>query len=444
MKYTSFYFSICATALVVPFLVYASVVSGTIDVSSKYAWSENAGWINFGAPGGTVTVTDTILTGELWSDTYGWIHLAPALGGVTNTAEGVLGGSAWNSSLGWIDFSGVSIDSSGRFHGTASGVLSGTITFDCTHCAVQTDWRPALTRISAVTLPLNVQGNGPPQSGKSEGKTIDIPFAETSYENLSAPSGIENVQNGGAIGRSGSMAAAAGALFDIALSGEGLTSSAAPGDSVAFSVKLVNFGSQKRVDVTVSYRILDGAGRQVYAEQETVAVDTTASFVKRLPVPKDAAKGQYAVESSLSYVGQTAPAVSRFTFDVVPRTSGSPAPVPSVAWMILAAGSLGALGFGILVFRQRHGRFVAFDYSGKPKELRVYYEIISDSIGQMRLHSGDAALEIAGGIPDLRIDPDTGEVLSIGKNPSKILERLVLRYETLLGRGTPLIPRVIS
>ena len=38
--------------------VFASAANGVIDGTNKYAWSENAGWINFGTTQGNVIVTD--------------------------------------------------------------------------------------------------------------------------------------------------------------------------------------------------------------------------------------------------------------------------------------------------------------------------------------------------------------------------------------------------
>ena len=56
-----------------------------IDANNKYAWSSNAGWINFNPTNGNVDVTDTAITGQAWSDNYGWINLQPTTSGVVNT-----------------------------------------------------------------------------------------------------------------------------------------------------------------------------------------------------------------------------------------------------------------------------------------------------------------------------------------------------------------------
>jgi hypothetical protein len=122
-----------------------AVSAGTISSTYKFAWSNNSGYVNFE----DTIVNDSSLTGYAWSALNGWIKMNPALGGVHNNGNGVLSGFAWGEGLGWIDFSNVRINSAGRFSGTATGTLIGTLTFDCpNYCNVQTDWRPASQVVS--------------------------------------------------------------------------------------------------------------------------------------------------------------------------------------------------------------------------------------------------------------------------------------------------------
>jgi hypothetical protein len=127
------------------FLPLSYVSAGTVLSSYNYAWSNNAGYINFE----NVTVSDSALSGYAWSANNGWIKFDPAQGGVLNDGTGNLSGSAWGESLGWIDFDGVSINgSTGIFSGTATGELVGTINFDCpNYCDVRTDWQQATTPV---------------------------------------------------------------------------------------------------------------------------------------------------------------------------------------------------------------------------------------------------------------------------------------------------------
>jgi hypothetical protein len=127
------------------FSIVSPVSAGTILSSYKYAWSNNIGYINFE----NVIVSDSTLSGYAWSKNSGWIKFNPAQGGVLND-NGDLSGYAWGEQLGWINFDNVSIDTStGKFSGTATGTLIGTLTFDCpNYCDVRTDWRPVCPTVT--------------------------------------------------------------------------------------------------------------------------------------------------------------------------------------------------------------------------------------------------------------------------------------------------------
>ncbi len=153
--------------------VFASTSDGTIDSVSKYAWADSGGWVNFGNSQGNVHVTDTAITGNAWVDNYGWIKLDATQSGVTNDGEGNLAGSAWGANMGWVDFENVTINSSGQFTGTASTDSIGEINFDCAHCQVITDWRPASVRNVSVT-PGPSGGYSSSSSSSSTDSTIGI------------------------------------------------------------------------------------------------------------------------------------------------------------------------------------------------------------------------------------------------------------------------------
>ncbi|MDO8592690.1 MAG: carboxypeptidase regulatory-like domain-containing protein [bacterium] len=137
---------ICILAALAPAgFVLASVTDGTIDASNKYAWSENAGWIDFAPANGGVRVTDSGLSGYAFGENIGWINL----GSITNDGNGNLTGYAWSENAGWIDFAppaaGVIINSAGQFTGRAYGENIGWLNFDSDY-KVQTDWRPRSAR----------------------------------------------------------------------------------------------------------------------------------------------------------------------------------------------------------------------------------------------------------------------------------------------------------
>jgi hypothetical protein len=163
---------------------FASATDGTIDpnnVGNQYAWSENAGWINFGTGvgAGDIHVTALGITGHAWSDNYGWINMAPTGSGLTFSAPGDLTGSAWGESTGYIDFDGVSIDDLGFFMGTATGTITGTINFDCATCVVETDFRPNGTGGSSrrITEEIALQASG--GGGGGGGGSVSSTESET-------------------------------------------------------------------------------------------------------------------------------------------------------------------------------------------------------------------------------------------------------------------------
>lgn len=142
----------------------AHAATGTIDSVNKYAWGSVGGWTNFASTNGNITVTNTALTGYAWSANDGWLSLAPTNGGVYNDGAGTLSGFAWDESNGWINFQGVTIDSSGVFHGEAIGVAASgannVINFDCTNCKVVTTWRPTSSTSSGSPSGVHGQGSG--------------------------------------------------------------------------------------------------------------------------------------------------------------------------------------------------------------------------------------------------------------------------------------------
>lgn len=177
-------FFVATTLLFVPFVLFASETEGTIDATNKYAWSENIGWINFGADESNVLITDSTLTGFAWSENVGWIRLDPPESGVINDGEGDLSGSAWGEGTGYIDFDGVSIDESGIFSGFASSSVTGRISFNCSNTSscsssdfkVSTDWRPESVRESTTSVSTEEEviasGGGSSSSGTTTLETF--------------------------------------------------------------------------------------------------------------------------------------------------------------------------------------------------------------------------------------------------------------------------------
>jgi len=132
------------------FSVAQAAANSNVDPEAKWAWSTNAGWINFNPPNGGVTVCDDHLAGYAWGENVGWIRLGAHTGcdahtygntsavdyGVNRDEDGNLSGYAWGTNVGWINFDphgdeGVSIDPiTGDFSGYAWGENIGWINFN--------------------------------------------------------------------------------------------------------------------------------------------------------------------------------------------------------------------------------------------------------------------------------------------------------------------------
>ncbi len=126
----------------------APAAVSNIDVEDKYAWSENAGWVNFRPTDGGARVYGDHLEGFVWAENLGWIQLGSHDGGgphtyanttaddwgVNHDGDGGLSGYAWSEVAGWINFSpadgGVTVDlTTGRFDGYAWSENLGWVYF---------------------------------------------------------------------------------------------------------------------------------------------------------------------------------------------------------------------------------------------------------------------------------------------------------------------------
>ena len=88
----------------------------------------------------------------------------------------------------------------------------------------------------------------------------------------------------------------------------------------------------------------------------------------------------------------------------------------------------------ILIEHRRVTRLTPFDYSDIPRDRRTFYEILSDTIMQMRRRVGDYALLIASRVDGLTIDVETGRVLALKGHPAQIIAHLVSDYGDFLGK----------
>jgi hypothetical protein len=131
----------------------------TISASEKYAYSANAGWLDFrpSLPDG-VRVFDTALSGYSYAANFGWIHFGdgtPTNGhiygnssstdyGVNVSPSGELSGYAYAANIGWITFEQThgqpKLDlRTGKFSGSAYSANIGWIALDTDFTDLTTD-----------------------------------------------------------------------------------------------------------------------------------------------------------------------------------------------------------------------------------------------------------------------------------------------------------------
>ncbi len=228
---------------------------------------------------------------------------------------------------------------------------------------------------------------------------------------------------------------------EVKTSGEGLVSRVAPGEILPISVKLINFGGGRRVDVTIDYQILDSNNVVVLTESETVAVETTASFVKNIQIPYDLPPGRYTAASDIIYEGQEVPATSEFQFTVERKIAGIFVSQLIIYGIITILVGIVFAVVSRLIIKRRRSRYTPQEYLDVPKQDRLFYEIISDIIMQMRCQIGDKALEMAGNIDGLVINKESGRVLKINKDPTELVTLLFIQYQKQTGKKMKFLPR---
>ncbi len=214
----------------------------------------------------------------------------------------------------------------------------------------------------------------------------------------------------------------------------GIVEKVAAGELLPVSVKLSNFGGGKSVDVLIQYEIFSDKGEKIYSTNETVAVETTANFVKIIQIPYGTAPGTYTAKTSIIYDGQLVPATTQFNFKVERKILG----LFESAFFLYGGITIFVSIFMVLFVHllTRHNRKVRsspIDYFDIPRNERTFYEILSDVIMEMRERVGDKAIDIAAGVEGLKIDKKSGRVLSLSRDPAKIISDLVSAYEKLLG-----------
>ncbi|HLD97807.1 MAG TPA: hypothetical protein VI815_00615 [Candidatus Nanoarchaeia archaeon] len=102
-------------------------------------------------------------------------------------------------------------------------------------------------------------------------------------------------------------------LFDVKIEIPKKFISVEPGDEVLATIKIFNLGEISKVDAKINYFIKDSEGRIIVSDEETIAVETQASFVKELKLPEDINLGDYIFEIETTYNNEIAGASTWFS-----------------------------------------------------------------------------------------------------------------------------------
>lgn len=101
-------------------------------------------------------------------------------------------------------------------------------------------------------------------------------------------------------------------LLDIKV--EPITKEVIAGDTFKYQVTLYNLGLTKRVDVFINYTIKSVDTDKIIAvNHETMAVDTSLSFMRSIDIPEKTEPGLYTIEADAWYENSTAISIASFS-----------------------------------------------------------------------------------------------------------------------------------
>lgn len=107
-------------------------------------------------------------------------------------------------------------------------------------------------------------------------------------------------------------------LFDVSLRIPEKYQYVSPGEDVSAEISLYNLAGTGKVDVFVEYAILNRNGEEILREQETIAVETSTSFVRSFKLPEGTGSGKYFLYVKTTYNGLVASASSQFNVGLIP------------------------------------------------------------------------------------------------------------------------------
>lgn len=95
-------------------------------------------------------------------------------------------------------------------------------------------------------------------------------------------------------------------LFDVSLEIFEDDKEIFPGQELSSRIEIFNLGEVKKADVEIEYLVKSLEGEIIATATETAAIDTKASFIKKISIPKNTPLGDYILYAKVSYNGQIA------------------------------------------------------------------------------------------------------------------------------------------
>lgn len=90
--------------------------------------------------------------------------------------------------------------------------------------------------------------------------------------------------------------------------------SASAGDEILTSIRITNLAAEAREDVYLDFWVEDSSGNSMLNNRETVAVETTANFVRSFELPESLVVGDYTAHASVTdFDGKSSAASTNFS-----------------------------------------------------------------------------------------------------------------------------------
>ena len=229
----------------------------------------------------------------------------------------------------------------------------------------------------------------------------------------------------------------------ISTTGQLSVGKVAPGEQLPLQVQLINFGTpNESIDVTLTYSIRNDKNIVVLESAETVAVQTTSSFIKNVLIPMDFSTGTYTIDLLMTYKNQEFPAISKAKFKIKNRFLG----FYTDDWF--AAGPIMFVPLLLMFFwlkrKKEDQKLLRPHYAHIAEEERTYYEMIHDIVVCIHKHVGDKKMqEIVDHIEGLTLDSSNLYVEELSGSIEEIISKLIYEYENIIGKKANIITKAV-